>query len=147
MDFLLTDIARRHKSKIFLPFTLGDDMLVVDLLACRSTDVWPQRLLAVDQTGRGSIKISTCYPDPEGEYQRPVGDPKTWYLTKKLECLSHIQTEYEVVPALVETLKRDGVLITGKQFKVAHNECVLHFDWYQRLREAHGDIEYRAVLN
>ena len=148
MDYLLADLERRHKRKVSLPFTIGDDVLVVDLLAPRSTDVYPTtRLIDIDPAGRGIVRVSTCYPDHKGEYQRPAGDPKTWYLNQILENLGHIKAEYEVSQALVKALKRDEVLVTDKRYKIAPNEYVLNFEWYQRLCKFHGDIEYRAMLN
>ena len=146
MDVLLVDLTHRYKCKVSLPFAIGHDMLVVDLLAPRSTDVYPTtRLVVVDPAGKGKIKISTCYPDPKGECYRPVGDPKKWDF-KSLERLRHIKAEYEVSPALVETLKRDGILITGKRLKLKPNEYILDFEWYRRLLKVHGNIEYRAAL-
>jgi len=146
MDLLLVDIECRHRCRVSLPFTIGDDMLVVDLLAPRSTDVYPTtRLVVVDPLGKGTIKISTCFPDPKGECYRPVGDPKKWDF-KSLERSKHIKVEYEINSVLVETLKRDGILITGKRLKLKPNEYILDFEWYQRLLKVHGDIEYRAAL-
>lgn len=146
MDLLLLDLERRHKRKVSALFTVGDEMLVVDLLSPRSTDVYPTtRIVAVGEAGAGVLKVSTCLPDFAGECERPTNHKEGW--DGSLERLTHLKGEYWVSTRLVGVLQAKGALITDKKFKVASNEYVLHLEWYLRFREAHGDIEYQAVLH
>ncbi len=149
MDMLIEDLVRRHKYRlVILPFAFGHTMLVVDLLAQRNSDIYPQRVLAVDPaTDKGLIKIATCYPDPQGECERPVGKEKDLsdYTGVEHERMRRIKAEYEVAPVLVKKLLQDKIMLNGKGFKnLGPNEYVLSFKWYQKFRTSYRTIEYTA---
>ena len=133
--YLIKDLIRRHKYLLVeIPLASGHTMLAVDLLTQRNSDIYPQRRLVVNfATGKGVIKISTCYPDPQGDCERPIGKEKDLsdYTGEQHERMRQINTECGVAPALVQKLLADKVVLNGKGFKnLEPNEYMLSFKWY-----------------
>jgi len=150
MDQLLEDLGRRHKRPhITPPFVLSDEVFVIDMLAQRRSDTHPRRLLIVDtDTGVGTVRISTCYPDPGGECLRPFsksGDPKfEGYTGVEHTRCTELKVRYEVDPELVKHLKKKRIVFTSKdpRVRLAPNEYLLDYDRYVAFRKEFGDIEY-----
>ena len=126
--------------------------MVIDLLAERRSDTYPRRLLIIDtNTGAGTVRISTCYPDPEGECLQPFsksGDKQFKDYTGVEHTRStELKVRYEVAPALVKILKKKKVVFTSKdpRARLSPNEYLLDYNRYIAFHKEFGDIEYKLA--